>query len=48
MTTKYEQNGVTYLNPGSASYPKSGNPGSAAFIYIEEDRFGVKLIRLKN
>lgn len=42
-----EQNGVTYLNPGSASYPKFGHPGSAALIQIEEDRFGVKLIRLK-
>lgn len=44
----YEQNGVTYLNPGSASYPKFGSPGSAALIHIEQDRFGVKLIRLKN
>jgi len=44
----YEENGVTFINPGSASYPKSGQPGSAALIQIKGDRLGVKLIDLKS
>jgi len=44
----YEQSGVTFLNPGSASYPKFGNPASAALIQIRGDGLGVKLIRLKD
>jgi hypothetical protein len=44
----YEQSGVTFLNPGSASYPKFGNPASAALIQIQGDSLGVKLIRLKD
>ena len=44
----YEDNGVTFINPGSASYPKSGKPGSAALIEIKEDRLLLKRIELKN
>jgi hypothetical protein len=44
----YEESGVTFLNPGSASYPKFGNPASAALIQIQGDSLGVKLIRLKD
>ena len=44
----YEENGVTYINPGSASYPKFGQPASAALIQINEDRLGVKVIHLKD
>ena len=44
----HEDNGVTFINPGSASYPKSGEPGSAALIEIKEDRLLLKLIELKN
>jgi len=43
----YEENGVSFINPGSASYPKSGRPGSAALIQIKGDQLGVKLIDLK-
>lgn len=42
----YEKNGVTYINPGSASYPKFGNPGSTAMIYIKDNNLSVKLIHL--
>jgi len=44
----YEKNGVTFINPGSASYPKFGNPGSAAMIQIRSNSLSVKLIDLKN
>ena len=44
----YQKNGVTYLNPGSASYPKYGNPGSAALIHIEGRHLSVEFIHLKN
>lgn len=44
----YEKNGVTYINPGSASYPKFGDPGTAAMIQIEGNNLSVKLIHLKN
>ena len=43
----YEKNGITFINPGSASYPKSGQPGSAAVIYIKGADLSVKFIRLK-
>jgi putative phosphoesterase len=43
----YEENGVTFINPGSASFPKAGQPGSAALIRIKEDRLNLKLIDLK-
>jgi putative phosphoesterase len=44
----YEKNGVTFINPGSASYPKFGNPGSAAMIQIRSNTLSVELIYLKN
>ena len=44
----YERNGVTFINPGSASYPKFGHPASAALIQIRGDSLSVKLIRLKD
>ena len=43
----YEKNGVTFINPGSATYPKFGIPGSAAMIHIKGNRLSVKLIHLK-
>jgi predicted phosphodiesterase len=43
----YEKNGVMFINPGSASYPKFGHPASAALIQVKGDDFNVKLIRLK-
>lgn len=43
----YEKNGVTFINPGSASYPKFGQPGSAALIHINGDHLRVEFIRLK-
>ena len=44
----YEKNGITFINPGSASYPKFGSPGSAAMIHINDNNLSVKLIKLKN
>ena len=44
----YEKKGVTFINPGSASYPKFGSPGSAALIHINDDDLSVKLIHLKD
>ncbi|MEJ2728557.1 MAG: metallophosphoesterase family protein [Deltaproteobacteria bacterium] len=44
----HEENGVTFINPGSASYPKFGQPGSVALIQIKEDHLDSKLIDLKN
>jgi len=44
----FEENGVTFINPGSASYPKFGQPGSAALIQINGDRLEVNLIDLKD
>jgi uncharacterized protein len=44
----YEKNGVMFINPGSASYPKFGHPASAALILIKGDDLSVKQIRLKN
>lgn len=44
----YEKNGVTFINPGSASYPKFGHPGSVALIHIKGDNLNVKLIHLKS
>ena len=43
----YEKNGVTFINPGSASFPKIGQPESAALIRIKEGRLDLKLIDLK-
>jgi hypothetical protein len=44
----YQKNGITFINPGSASYPKWGHPGSAALIHINGDNLRVELIRLKD
>ncbi|MGD8471136.1 MAG: metallophosphoesterase family protein [Desulfobacterales bacterium] len=44
----FEENGVTFINPGSASYPKSGQPGSVALIQIKQDHLDSKFIDLKN
>jgi len=44
----YEKNGITFVNPGSASYPKFGSPGSAAMIRINDNNLSVKLIQLKD
>ncbi len=44
----YQKNGITYINPGSAAYPKFGHPGSVAMIYIKDNNLSVKLIHLKD
>ena len=44
----YQKNGVTYINPGSASYPKLGHPGSAALIHINGEDLRVEFIHLKS
>jgi putative phosphoesterase len=44
----YEESGVTFINPGSATYPKSGQPGSVVLIQIKEDHLNLKRIDLKN
>ena len=43
-----EKNGVMFINPGSASYPKFGHPASAALIQIEGNDLNVNFIRLKD
>lgn len=43
----YEKNRVTFINPGSASYPKFGQPGSAAVIHISGAKLRVEFIHLK-
>lgn len=43
----YEKNGITFINPGSASYPKFGQPGSAAVIQINGADLSVTFIRLE-
>ena len=43
----YEKKGITFINPGSASYPKFGQPGSAAVIHIKGADLSVEFIRLK-
>jgi len=44
----YQKNGIMFINPGSASFPKFGHPASAALIQIKGDDLGVKLIGLKD
>jgi putative phosphoesterase len=44
----YEKNGINFLNPGSASYPKFGSPASAGLIQIRGDALNIKLVRLKD
>ena len=43
-----EKNGITFINPGSASYPKFGHPASAGLIQIKGDRLDAKIIYLKD
>ena len=43
----YEKKGITFINPGSASYPKFGQPGSAAVIHIKGADLSVEFICLK-
>ncbi|MGD9043958.1 MAG: metallophosphoesterase family protein [Desulfobacterales bacterium] len=42
----YAKNGVTFLNPGSATYPKFGHPASVALLQIQGDALSVRLIEL--
>ena len=44
----YQKNGIMFINPGSASFPKFGHPASAALIQIKGDDLSVKLIGLKD
>ena len=44
----YEKNGVVFINPGSASYPKFGHTASAALLQVKGHDLNVKLIRLKD
>ena len=42
----YEQNGITFLNPGSASYPKFGHPASVALLKLQRDGLKARIIEL--
>ena len=42
----YERNGITFLNPGSASYPKFGHPASVALLELRGDVLRTRLIEL--
>jgi putative phosphoesterase len=42
----YEKNGITFLNPGSASYPKFGHPASVALLKLQRNALSVRLIEL--
>jgi hypothetical protein len=44
----YEKNGILFLNPGSASYPKFGNPASVALLKLQGEALDVRLIELKD
>ncbi len=44
----YEKNGIGFLNPGSASYPKFGNPASAGLIQIRGAALSIKLVKLND
>ena len=43
----FKKNGITFINPGSASYPKFGQPNSAAVIQLKGAGLSVEFIRLK-
>lgn len=45
---KFEKNGITFLNPGSASYPKFGNPASVALLQLQRDVLSARIIELKD
>lgn len=40
------KNGVWYINPGSATFPKHGQSASVALIHIEDKQMDVKFINL--
>jgi putative phosphoesterase len=42
----FEKGGITFLNPGSASYPKFGQPASVALLKLQGDALSVRLIEL--
>ncbi len=44
----YEKDGICFLNPGSASYPKFGNSASAGLIQIRGDALSIKLVKLND
>ena len=44
----HEKNGIMFINPGSASYPKFGHPASVALIQVNGNDLSVELIRLKD
>ena len=41
-----ERNGILYLNPGSASYPKSGDSASVALLRLHDGEFEPEFIHL--
>ena len=42
-----EHNGVLFLNPGSAAYPRSGNPPGIARVTIENGKLTHRLVSLE-
>lgn len=40
-----EKSGITFLNPGSASFPKFGHPASVALLKLDGDAVSVRLIK---
>ena len=44
----FEKNGILFINPGSASFPKFGQSASAALLQVKGIDLNVKLIRLKD
>ena len=43
-----ERQGVLYLNPGSAGYPKFGQPATVAVLQINNDSVSGRLVSLKD
>jgi len=44
----WQKQGVLYLNPGSASYARRGNPSSLAWIDISNDHISPRILSLKS
>ena len=44
----YEKNGITFINPGSASYPKFGHPASVALLELKGEVIKPRLIELRD
>ena len=42
-----ENQGVLYINPGSAGYPKYGQPATVALLQIEGKSFRATIVELK-